>query len=104
MKPQRQVEKRLMGDDPLAGDSILERFYKPVPEPIAVNDVPAAVKAKEKPTHYKVVCISLYNEDIENLERMVAELKRRGHTKANKSQVIRAALDQIDLDKIPKGY
>jgi len=93
-----------MGDDPLAGDSILERFYKPVPEPIAVNDVPAAVKAKEKPTHYKVVCISLYNEDIENLERMVAELKRRGHTKANKSQLIRAALAQVDLAKIPKGF
>ena len=102
MKPQRQVEKRLMGDDPLATDTILERFYKPVAvdEP-AVNDTP---KAKEKPTHYKVVCISLYNEDIENLERMVAELKRRGHTKANKSQLIRAALAQVDLGKIPKGF
>ena len=30
MKPQRQVDKRLMGDDPLAADAILERFYKPV--------------------------------------------------------------------------
>ncbi len=106
MKPQRQVEKRLVGphNDPLDTESILERFYKPVPEPLAVNDVPAAVKAKEKPTHYKVVCISLYNEDIENLERLVAELKRRGHTKANKSQLIRAALAQVDLAKIPKGF
>lgn len=109
MKPQRAVEKRLMGDDPLAGDSILERFYKPVPNdtgPVPINEVAAAAaaKAKEKPTHYKVVCISLYNEDIENLERMVAELKRRGHTKANKSQLIRAALAQVDLGKIPKGF
>ncbi len=103
MKPQRQVEKRLMGDDPLAADSILERFYKPVPEPIAANDAPA-LKPKEKPTHYKVVCISLYNEDIEHLESMVDELKRRGHTKANKSQLIRAALAQVDLGKIPKGF
>ena len=31
MKPQRSVEKRLMGDDPLATESILERFYKPEP-------------------------------------------------------------------------
>jgi hypothetical protein len=105
MKPQRQVEKRLMGDDPLAADAILERFYKPV----AVNDEAqpasqAATAIKSKPTHYKVVCISLYNEDIENLERMVAELKRRGHTKANKSQLIRAALAQVDLGKIPKGF
>ena len=59
---------------------------------------------KEKPTHYKVVCISLYNEDIENLEKLVAELKRRGHTKANKSQLIRAALAQVDLGKIPKAF
>jgi hypothetical protein len=105
MKPQRQ-EKRLMGDDPLATETILERFYKP--EPVPANDAPAIVKAaagvKEKPTHYKVVCISLYNEDIQNLESMVAELKRRGHTKANKSQLIRAALAQVDLGKIPKGF
>ncbi len=95
---------RLMGDDPLDGDTILERFYKPVPEPVAAaNDAPAP-KAKEKPTHYKVVCISLYNEDIEHLESMVAELKRRGHTKANKSQLLRAALAQVDLAKIPKGF
>ncbi len=107
MKPQRQVEKRLMGDDPLAADSILERFYKPamndeaeIAPPMATPDM----KLKSKPTHYKVVCISLYNEDIENLERLVAELKRRGHTKANKSQLIRAALAQVDLGKIPKGF
>ena len=105
MKPQRQVEKRLMGDDPLATETILERFYKPEPTPIHEVGAPAVVKAaKEKPTHYKVVCISLYNEDIENLERLVAELKRRGHTQANKSQLIRAALAQVDLGKIPKGF
>ena len=104
MKPQRQAEKRLMGDDPLATDSILERFYKPEPGVPSITPISDAPKAKEKPTHYKVVCISLYNEDIENLERMVAELKRRGHTKANKSQLIRAALAQVDLSKIPKGF
>ena len=105
MKPQRQAaEKRLMGDDPLATDSILERFYKPEPHPTTITPITDAPKAKEKPTHYKVVCISLYNEDIEHLESMVAELKRRGHTKANKSQLIRAALAQVDLGKIPKGF
>lgn len=54
----------------------------------------------EKPTHYKVICISMYTTDIERLEEKVAELKRRGYTKANKSQLIRMALSQIDLDKI----
>lgn len=102
MKPQRQ-DKPSLGDDPLAPDSILQRFYKPAAAAVH-NDEPAAKKEKEKPTHYKVVCISLYNEDIDRLETMVAELKRRGHTKANKSQLIRAALAQVDLAKIPKGF
>jgi hypothetical protein len=50
------------------------------------------------------VCISLYTEDIERLEALVAELKKRGHTKANKSAVIRYALDSVDIGKMPKGY
>ena len=87
--------KRLI-EDPLKAEEILERFYRP--------SEAAAAPRREKPTHYKIVCISLYTEDIERLEALVAELKRRGHTKANKSQVIRAALDQIDLERIPKGY
>jgi hypothetical protein len=53
-----------------------------------------------KPEHYKVVSISLYKEDIERLDAYVRELKRRGHYKANKSQVIRQALLQLDLDRI----
>ena len=53
-------------------------------------------------THFKVVTISLYTSDIERLETMVAELKGRGHTRANKSMLIRAALDQVDLEKVPK--
>lgn len=55
------------------------------------------------PTHYKVISISLYTEDIEMLDRKVAELKRRGVTKASRSALIRCALNQVDLDKIPRG-
>jgi hypothetical protein len=42
----------------------------------------------------------MYTRDLEELEAKVAELKRRGWTKANKSQLIRLALSQIDLDKL----
>jgi hypothetical protein len=62
------------------------------------------VRATKKPTHYKVVCISMYLKDIENLERKVAELKRLGYTKANKSQLIRYALNQLDIDNLPVPY
>jgi hypothetical protein len=84
--------------DPLAEEQILERFYRP-----ETAITPAKAKPP-KPTHYKIVCISLYTDDIERLERMVETLKGRGHTKANKSQLIRAALDQVDLDKVPRSH
>jgi hypothetical protein len=103
--------------DPLGEEQILERFYRPTREPVAVAPIPgeldpdgngeaapATVARKPKPAHYKIVCISLYNDDIERLEKMVETLKRRGHTKANKSQLIRAALDQVDLEKVPKSH
>jgi len=89
---------KLMHDPLDETDQILgEQFY-------GAKVAPAARPAKEKPTHYKIVCISLYTEDIARLEALVAELKRRGHTKANKSAVIRYALDTADIDKMPKGY
>ncbi len=52
---------------------------------------------RRKPTHYKVICISMYTRDLEELDEKVAELKRRGFTKANKSQMIRLALQRLDL-------
>jgi len=81
-----------------------QQISAPVGTPAPAPDrepVVIAKPKKAKPTHYKVVCISLYTQDIENLEATVAELKRRGHTKANKSQLIRQALRQLDIDKLP---
>lgn len=83
--------------DPI-DERLLEEFYHPQkPRREQASKDPA-------PTHYKICCISLYTEDIERLEGMVRELKRRGHTKVNKSLLIRAALEQVDLAKIPKNY
>jgi hypothetical protein len=73
-------------------------FYSPSAEP-AARVVPAA----DKPTHYKVICISLYTKDLEQLDDLVDQLKAKGITKANRSALIRAALDQVDLDKVPRG-
>lgn len=116
---------RALACDPLSVDDILQGLYRPEParparsgvvtrdrlpsreETLAADHLgdgePTAEK-KPRPTHYKVVCISLYNEDIARLDDLVKQLKRRGHTKANKSQVIRAALEQIDLDKVPRSH
>jgi hypothetical protein len=95
-------EEKLMAHDPLSdADAILsEEYYGRRAEPQAAGPRRRAAGGALKPTHYKVICISMYTRDIEELEAKVAELKRRGWTKASKSQLIRLALSQIDLDKL----
>jgi hypothetical protein len=60
-------------------------------------------KRDGKPSHYKVICISMYTEDLKRLDTMVEALKARGLTKANRSALIRYALAEVDLDRVPKG-
>ena len=72
-------------------------FYSPEPAR------PRRQEPAPKPSHYKVICISLYTRDLERLDGLVDKLKARGLTKANRSALIRAALDQVDLEKVPRG-
>jgi hypothetical protein len=99
-------EDKLMVHDPLSdADAILsEEYYgrraRTSELPPVAGPRRRAASGQLKPTHYKVICISMYTRDIEELEAKVAELKRRGWTKASKSQLIRIALSQVDLDKL----
>ena len=96
-------DEKSMGHDPLAeAENILrEDFYGRRGE---AEPGLASRRRDQRPTHYKVICISMYTRDIEELEAKVAELKRRGWTKANKSHLIRLALSQLDLEKLPTPH
>lgn len=61
-------------------------------------------KATKKPDHYDVICISLYKEDLQQLDEMVAKLKKRGHRRISRSALIRFALDQVDIRDFPRAY
>lgn len=63
----------------------------------------AARGAVEKPAHYKIICISLYTDDMARLDAAVAMLKARGHTRASRSSGLRGALLQVDLAEVPRG-
>ena len=76
-------------------------FYQPAPSSRVMRKAEVAEKAK--PTHYKVICISMYTKDLEHLDELVEKLKSRGVTKANRSALIRVALEQLDLEKVPRG-
>src|SRR5580700_8120815 len=96
----REAEVGLGGARVLDGDEVQDvlsgAFYTPEPRE-------ARRKGQPKPAHYKVICISLYTKDLDRLDALVEELKARGMTKANRSALIRVALDQIDLDRVPRG-
>ena len=102
-------EDKLMAHDPLSdADAILtEEYYGRRPGAATTGTLDArkprganGTGKQARPTHYKVICISMYTQDLEDLDAKVAELKKRGWTKANKSQLIRLALSQIDIDKL----
>ena len=67
------------------------------------NGSKRAQKAK-KPDHYDVICISLYKEDLEQLDKMVAKLKKQGHRRISRSALIRFALDQVEIQDFPRAY
>jgi len=99
-------DDKLMAHDPLSdADAILsEEYYgRRAPRPASEGEAPATRTKPPRPTHYKVICISMYTKDLDRLDDLVDELKARGLTKANRSALIRVALEQLDLDKVPRG-
>lgn len=82
-------------------ESVLSgEFFAPAPKKLRAKPL---TRPAEKPTHYKVICISMYTDDLARLDGMVEELKKRGLTKANRSALIRHALSLVDLDEVPRG-
>jgi hypothetical protein len=106
----RESVERVLDDD--VADVLRETFFAPDVPIEMLHDgtgrrrMPVretATPTKVRPEHYKVICISLYNEDLDRLDQAVRELKRRGNTKASRSSVLRAAMLQLDLDRVPRG-
>jgi hypothetical protein len=96
----REATARVLDRDEVEGVLSSTFYSAPVGE-----ETPRASAATsgEKPVHYKVICISMYTEDLKRLDGMVDSLKARGLTKANRSALIRYALGAVDLDNVPKG-
>jgi hypothetical protein len=97
------MQDALEADD--AREILRETFFTTVAPP-APAPTRAARGRRARATrreHYKVICVSLYNEDLERLDAAVRELKRRGNSRANRSAVLRAAMQQMDLDRVRRA-
>lgn len=55
---------------------------------------------RDKPTHYKVVCYSMYTRDLDELDRKIGLLKQHGWSRANRSHLIRIALARLADDDL----
>jgi hypothetical protein len=98
----RQAARKVLDVDEVEG-VLSASFYAPGSGDRSALYAAEPAPREEKPTHYKVICISIYTEDLKRLDGMVDTLKARGLTKANRSALIRYALGAVDLDSVPKG-
>jgi len=95
----RQAAAKVLDHDEVEG-VLSSSFYEATAR--AARQEPKQ-RPQDKPTHYKVICISMYTDDLKRLDTMVDALKARGITKANRSALIRYALGEVDLENVPKG-
>ena len=44
---------------------------------------------------------SFYEDDVERLDALLVQARKLGHRKVSRSQIVRLALRQVDLSKLP---
>ena len=93
-----QLQRQVLDRDEVEG-VLTSSFYAGKARPSEAG----TRRTEAKPTHYKVICISMYTDDLRRLDAMVDALKARGLTKANRSALIRYALGEVKLDSVPRG-
>lgn len=105
MKPEPSPDLKQLFDGDEVRHVLRETFYRP--EPATPEEPPAPPRrrrkrrATPKATHYEVICISMYKDDLARLDRTVADLKRAGHRKMSRSALIRYALSTLDPSGLP---
>jgi hypothetical protein len=102
------TKRPALGDDVLGGsqspDAIMRKhFYRKSEEVMEPERQPQPVE-EEEDAGFRRVNISLFPEDIELLNGMVRTLRKRGYRRVSKSQIIRYALQTVDLEKMPQSY
>ena len=102
------TKRPALGDDVLGGiespEAIMRKhFYRKSEEGVEPGRQPPP-EEEEGDAGFRRVNISLFPEDIELLNGMVRTLRKRGYRRVSKSQIIRYALQTVDLEKMPQSY
>jgi hypothetical protein len=113
-EPSTDVDGEGLGDDPLGADPLLETLYAPtgaLPDggrraPRKKRAASTSGRSKErKPLPdgqtWRLVTFSFYEEDVARLDALLDEARKRGYRRVSRSQIVRLALRQVDLSKLP---
>lgn len=97
-----------LGDDPLAGgeDPLADHFYRR-PAAGSADKGRRAPRAKgrqplKEGKTFRLVTFSFYEEDVARLDALLEEAKRKGHKRVSRSQIVRLALRQVDVEDLPE--
>jgi hypothetical protein len=102
------TKKPALGDDVLgeipSPETIMRQHFYRKSEAAAEPEPRLSPVDEEEEGGFRRVNISLFPEDIELLNEMVRTLRKRGYRRVSKSQIIRYALQTVDLEKMPQSY
>ena len=102
------TKKPALGDDVLgelsSPEAIMRKHFYRKSEEAAAPEPQLSPADEEEDARFRRVNISLFPEDIELLNEMVHTLRKRGYRRVSKSQIIRYALQTVDLEKMPQSY
>jgi hypothetical protein len=103
------TRKPALGDDVLgeisSPEAIMRQHFYRKSEGTTAEPEPRLPPAdEEEDAGFRRVNISLFPDDIELLNEMVRTLRKRGYRRVSKSQIIRYALQTVDLAKMPQSY
>ena len=102
------TKKPALGDDVLgeisSPEAIMRQHFYRKSEETAEPESRLSPVDEEEEAGFRRVNISLFPEDIDLLNEMVRTLRKRGYRRVSKSQIIRYALQTVDLEKMPQSY
>ena len=88
-----------LGHNPLDDeDPVVAALYA---RPAARTKLPGRRPLQEGRS-WRLVTFSFYEDDVARLDALLLKAKKRGHRRANRSQIMRLALRQVDISKLPE--
>ena len=90
-----------LGENPLANDVLMQAFYAPAKKRVAGKKSRGRQPLKDG-RNFRLVTFSFYEEDVARLDALLTQARQLGHRRVSRSQIVRLALRQVDVSKLPE--